>query len=95
MLVEEDPQEPSPDQALETGLPRSPDRVSDRERDPEREDDPEHVHAVDRPDEAILVQVFAVLPSALHPLEREEPADVGVEEAVDRAEHAVPMPDMW
>src|SRR5205085_5663679 len=62
VLVEEDADEAAPEQRLEPALPRSSDRVAEREREPEGRTDPEHVEAVDRADEPVLVEVLAVDP---------------------------------
>ena len=65
-----------------------------REWDPEAQHDPEEVEPVDAPDQAIVVQVLAVLTSLLHPHVLEEPADVGVEEPLHRAPVPLAVPDV-
>ena len=91
VLVEEDAHEPAPDQALDAAGP-AVERVADRERDPERRDDPEQVHAVDRPDQLVVVQILPVEPALLHPEVREHPADMRVDESLERLAHPVTVP---
>ena len=79
----------APDQALDGGSAQG---VPDRERDPERRDDPEQVHAVDRPDQRAVVQILPVEPALFHPEVREHPADVRVDESLQRLAHPVTVP---
>src|SRR5215813_11686227 len=94
MLVRGDADEPSPHETLDPGLPRAADRVADRERYAERQHDPEEIHAVDRPDHPVGVEVAAVLAALLHPEVREHPADVRVDEPAECAERALAVAHM-
>ena len=90
MLVREDADEATPDESLDAELPaEAAGEVADDERQSEGDDDPQQVEAVDPADQLVLVEVAAVLPAPLHPLEREEPADVRVRESLDRPQDAV------
>src|SRR5262249_21237866 len=89
VLVQEDPQEAAPNHPLETRLPRAAHGVADREWDPERDEDPEQIEAVDRPAEAAVVEGAPGLAASLHSPQREEPADVRVDEPLQRAEDSV------
>ena len=71
-----------------------PIEVAERERQPERQHHPEQVGAVDQAEQAVVVEVLAVLAALLHAEVREEPADVRVDEAAHRAERAVPVADV-
>ena len=94
MLVREDADQAAPDEPLEAGLDGAADPVADREREPEREHDPEQVEPVDQAEQAVVVEVLAVLAALLHAEVREEPADVRVDEAAHRAERAVAVADV-
>ena len=83
VLVQEDAERGRPRPSPRPRARRAADEVAEGERDSEREDDPEDVEAVDRPHEPVLVEVLPVLAAPLHALQREEPADVGVDEAAD------------
>ena len=88
MLEEEDPDSAAPQEPFDpVGEPSE--RVADRERDAQREQDPEQVHPVDRADEPVLVQVLAVQAALLHPEAREHPADVRVDEPLEGRDRAV------
>ena len=89
VVEQEDPYEAAPHHPGQAALPRGVDRVADGERDPQGQDHPQHVEAVERPDERVVVQVAPVAPAALHALGGHEPAHVRVEEAGEAPEHAV------
>src|SRR5205807_8868496 len=65
-----------------------------REGQPEREDAPDAVEAVDRADEPVLVEILPVLTALLHPEVVEEPADVRVDEAAHGSPGAVAVADV-
>ena len=69
-----------------------PIEVADRERDAEREDDPDEVQAVDPADEPVLVEILAVRPPLLHAEVREQPTHVRVHEAAQRAAESLAVP---
>ena len=72
----------------------APDRVAEAERDQEPEHRPEQEGAVDEADHRVLEQVGgeALLVAALGV--DEEPADVGVEEALELRQDPVAVPDV-
>src|SRR4249919_1615064 len=95
MLVEEDPEEPSPDHRLDAERDgATADQVPDHERHPERDRDPEQVEAVEPHDHAILVEILPIDAALLHAEVREHPADMGVREAADGTGEAVTVPDV-
>ncbi len=94
VLVGEDADEAAPDEPFDARPRRAADRVADREREPERQRDPEQVGPVDQAHEPVVVEILAVRASLLHAEVREEPADMRVDEAADGAEHAVAVADM-
>ena len=73
---------------------RAADQVADREREPEGEHHPQQVGPVDQAEQAVVVDVPAVVAALLHAEVREEPADVRVDEAAQRAERAVAVADV-
>ena len=55
---------------------------------------PQQVGAIDQAKQAVVIEVLGVLAPLFHPEVDEEPADVRVDEAARRAEHAVAVADM-
>ena len=94
MLVEEDPDQPAPHHRLDPERDAAADEVADEERDAEGQRHPEQVQPVDPDEEAVVVEVAAVLAPLLHAEVREQPADVRVDEALRRAPRAVAVADV-
>ena len=93
-MKDEDPNRASPQHRGQTGRHRAPDRDTEAERDHEAERRPDQERSIDEPDHGVAKQVGgeALLRAALGM--DEEPPDVGVVEAAQRAVPAAPVIDV-
>ena len=94
VVEQEDADRAAPQQRRQRALPGADDRVADRGRHEQRDDEPDAEELVDRLHAALGEQVGHVLRDLGAALGDEQPADVRMEEVLRRGEEAVAAADV-